>query len=63
VAGYEVVWRETTSPSWQYVRNVGTATEITLDLNKDNWIFGIRAYDRQGYRSPAAFPRAAARTN
>jgi hypothetical protein len=63
VAGYEVVWRETTSPSWQYVRNVGAATETTLDLNKDNWIFGIRAYDRQGYRSPAAFPRAAARTN
>ncbi len=57
VAGYEVVWRETTSPAWQYTRNVGPVTEITLDLNKDNWIFGIRAYDRQGYRSPVAFPR------
>jgi hypothetical protein len=56
VAGYEVVWRETTSPFWQYTRNIGAVTEITLDLNKDNWLFGVRAYDRQGYRSPVAFP-------
>jgi Zn-dependent M28 family amino/carboxypeptidase len=57
VAGYEVVWRETTSPSWQHVRDVGPATEVTLDLNKDNWLFGIRAYDKHGYRSPVSFPR------
>jgi hypothetical protein len=58
VAGYEVVWRETTSPTWQHVRDVGTVTETTLDLNKDNWLFGVRAYDKQGYRSPVSFPRA-----
>ena len=57
VAGYEVLWRETTSPFWQYVRDTGPKTEITLDLNKDNWLFGVRAYDKQGYRSPVSFPR------
>jgi Zn-dependent M28 family amino/carboxypeptidase len=58
LAGYEVLWRETTSPTWQHVRDVGTVTETTLDLNKDNWLFGVRAYDKQGYRSPVSFPRA-----
>jgi Zn-dependent M28 family amino/carboxypeptidase len=57
VAGYEVIWRETTSPFWQYVRDAGSKTEITLDLNKDNWLFGVRAYDKHGYRSPVSFPR------
>ncbi len=57
VAGYEVLWRETTSPFWQYVRDVGAKTDVSLDLNKDNWLFGVRAYDKQGYRSPVAFPR------
>jgi hypothetical protein len=57
LAGYEVVWRETTSPTWQHVRDVGAVTETTLDLNKDNWLFGVRAYDKQGYRSPVTFPR------
>jgi Zn-dependent M28 family amino/carboxypeptidase len=57
VAGYEVVWRETTSAFWQYVRDLGAQTEVTLDLNKDNWLFGVRAYDKNGYRSPVSFPR------
>lgn len=56
VAGYEIVWRETTSPVWQHSLDVGDATEGTVDLSKDNWFFGVRAYDRDGYRSPVAFP-------
>lgn len=56
VAGYEIVWRETTSPVWQESQDVGNATEGTVDLSKDNWIFGVRSYDRDGYRSPVAFP-------
>ncbi|MEM9463654.1 MAG: M28 family peptidase [Myxococcota bacterium] len=52
VAGYEVVWRSTLAPAWQHVRNAGTKTEITLSHHKDDWIFGVRAYDRDGYRSP-----------
>lgn len=59
VAGYEIVWRETTSPVWQDFKDVGDATEGTVDLSKDNWIFGVRAYDRDGYRSPVAFPMPA----
>ena len=59
VAGYEVVWRESTSPVWQFAKKVGDVTEATIPLSKDNWLFGVRAYDREGYMSPAAFPGAA----
>ncbi len=59
VAGYEVVWRETTSPRWEHSVDVGNVTEATVDLSKDNWIFGVRAYDVDGYRSPVAALSAA----
>jgi hypothetical protein len=59
VAGYEVVWRSTTSFIWEESKDVGPATEATLPLSKDNWFFGVRAYDRDGYRSPVAFPSVA----
>jgi len=59
VAGYEVLWRETTSPVWQAARDVGKVTEARLPMSKDNVFFALRAYDRDGYRSPASFPRAA----
>lgn len=59
VAGYEVVWRATTSPTWDFSRDVGKVTEATIPLSKDNWIFGVRSYDRDGYRSPVAYPAAA----
>jgi hypothetical protein len=55
VAGYEVVWRATTSATWEHVRDVGRATETRLPLSKDDSFFGVRAYDAQGYRSPVAF--------
>ncbi len=53
-AGYEVVWRSTTSPVWEHSRDVGDVSEATIELSKDNWIFGVRAYDLDGYRSPVA---------
>ena len=56
VAGYEIVFRETISPFWQDAIDVGNTTEGTLELSKDNWFFGVRAYDNEGYRSPVAFP-------
>jgi hypothetical protein len=59
VAGYEILWRETTSGFWQHARDVGQVTEVRLPMSKDNWFFAVRAYDKEGYRSPAAFPRAA----
>ncbi|MEU4591098.1 M20/M25/M40 family metallo-hydrolase [Micromonospora aurantiaca (nom. illeg.)] len=57
LAGYEVVWRETTADQWQKVLPVGDVTEVTIDLSKDNVFFGVRAVDRDGHRSPVAFPK------
>jgi Zn-dependent M28 family amino/carboxypeptidase len=56
LAGYEVVWRETTSPVWTNVLDVGDVTTVTLPLAKDNVQFGLRAVDSDGLRSPVAFP-------
>jgi len=58
-AGYEVIWRETTDALWTGHRDVGDATEATLPLRKDDVIFGVRAYDRAGHRSPVSFAGAA----
>jgi Zn-dependent M28 family amino/carboxypeptidase len=58
VAGYEVAWRRTTSPTWEHVVDVGDALETTVPLSKDEWLFGLRAYDREGWRSVVAFPAA-----
>jgi Peptidase family M28 len=57
LAGYEVVWRETTSPVWTNVIAVGNVTTVTLDMAKDNVQFGVRAVDQAGRRSPVAFPQ------
>jgi hypothetical protein len=60
LAGYEVVMRETTSPDWTSAIGVGNVTTVTLDISKDNVQFGLRAIDRSGHRSPAAFPAVVA---
>jgi hypothetical protein len=57
LAGYEVVWRETTSPVWTHVIDVGDVTSVTIDMSKDNVQVGLRAVDRDGHRSPVAFPK------
>jgi Zn-dependent M28 family amino/carboxypeptidase len=56
LAGYEVLWRETTAPDWTHVIPVGDVTTATIDLAKDNVHFGVRAVDRDGHRSPVAYP-------
>ena len=56
LAGYEVVWRETTESDWTHRIDVGDVTSVTIDLSKDNVQFGIRAVDRAGRHSPVAFP-------
>jgi hypothetical protein len=56
LAGYEVVWRETTEPVWTHVVRVGDVTTARIDLSKDNVFFGVRAIDRRGRHSPVAFP-------
>jgi Zn-dependent M28 family amino/carboxypeptidase len=56
--GYEVVWRETTAPDWTNAIPVGNVTTVTFPLSpKDNFQFGVRAVDRDGHRSPVAFPQ------
>ncbi|GAA1821254.1 M20/M25/M40 family metallo-hydrolase [Planosporangium flavigriseum] len=57
LAGYEVLWRETTAPVWTHVVGVGDVTSATLDLSKDNVLFGVRAVDRVGHRSPVGAPQ------
>jgi hypothetical protein len=60
-AQYEVVWRETTAPDWQWAQAVpaqaisGPVT-ITLPVSKDNVIFGVRAVDAGGHRGIAVVP-------
>jgi hypothetical protein len=55
-AGYEVVWRATTSPEWEHVQKVGDVTRATLKLSKDNVIFAVRAVDNAGHRSLPVVP-------
>ena len=57
LAGYEVVMRETTAANWTSAIGVGNVTSITLNISKDNVQFGLRAIDKAGHRSPAAFPQ------
>lgn len=61
VAHYEVLWRETTAPTWQYVKRVdagstGQAVTVTLPISKDNVVFGVRSVDAKGHASPAIVP-------
>ncbi|MDC2958970.1 M20/M25/M40 family metallo-hydrolase [Streptomyces gilvifuscus] len=56
LAGYEVVWRETTAPEWTHVIPAGDVTTYEVDLSKDNVFFGVRARNTRGLRSPVAFP-------
>ena len=56
LAGYEVVWRETTAPEWTHVIQVGDVTSHEVDLSKDNVFFGVRAVNRAGLRGPVSFP-------
>lgn len=58
LAGYEVVWRETTAPFWQKKQPVGNVTRYTIKgLSKDNSVFGVRAVDKDGNVSMAVYPR------
>jgi hypothetical protein len=58
---YEVLWRETTAPDWQFVKTVepgkpGGIVSVTLPISKDNVIFGVRSVDAAGHRSLAVVP-------
>ncbi|MDT7543027.1 MAG: hypothetical protein QOE33_2931 [Acidobacteriota bacterium] len=61
IAGYEIVWRDTTSPVWTNSLPVGNVTNYTMKgMSKDNYFFGVRAVDAQGNRSPVTYPHPVA---
>ena len=58
---YELLWRETTSPGWQFMQTVpggadGQLLTVTVPISKDNVIFGLRAVDQAGHRGLVAIP-------
>jgi len=57
IGGYEVLWRETSSPVWQHRVFVGTDTHYTAELvSKDNWIFGVRSISKDGHAGIPVYP-------
>ena len=56
LAGYEIVWRETTAPLWEGAQFVGDVTRATVPLPKDDYVFSVRAVSAGGHRSLATYP-------
>ncbi len=57
LAGYEIVYRDTNMPYWQHTIPVGNVTGYTVKgITKDNYLFGVRAVDKDGNRSVVTFP-------
>ena len=44
---------------WEGSKDCGDAREFTVPISKDNFIFGVRAYDKDGYRSQVTVAGAA----
>jgi len=60
---YELLWRETSAPDWQFVQTVAApdaqapaTVTVTVPISKDNVIFGVRAVDAAGHRSVVVVP-------
>jgi len=58
LAGYEVVWRDTTASVWTNSKFVGNVLTFSAkEMSKDNYFFGVRAVDKDGNKSPVVYPR------
>lgn len=58
LAGYEVVYRDTTAAEWTNAISVGNVLTYTAKaMSKDNFFFGVRAVDKSGNKSPVVYPR------
>jgi hypothetical protein len=56
-AGYEIVWRPTTSPVWTHAVPVGRVATATLKgFSKNNALIGLRAVGAGAKHSPAVLP-------
>lgn len=57
LAGYEILWRETSSPVWQQREFVRDTTEYTVKrTSKDNYLFGIRSVSEGGHVGVPVYP-------
>ena len=57
LAGYRILWRESTSPTWEHSMDVGKdVNRQKVTVSKDNLLFGVEAFDSEGHVSPAVFP-------
>lgn len=58
LAGYEIVYRDTTAAEWTNMIPVGNVTNYVVKaMSKDNYFFGVRAVDKAGNKSPVSYPR------
>jgi len=58
LAGYVVVWRETTAPYWKHASELIEGTSFTAPgVSADNCFFGVRAVGEDGHQSRTAYPR------
>ncbi len=58
LAGYEIVWRDTTAATWTNSRSVGNVLTYAMKgMSKDNYFFGVRAVDKEGNRSQVTYPK------
>lgn len=58
---YQVVWRSTAAPEWQYLKTVapsaaGQRITATLPISMDNVVFGVRSVDALGHQSLTVVP-------
>jgi hypothetical protein len=61
-AGFEVLWRETTSPRWQVYSFTEAPGEVVLkNVSTDNHFFGVRSVGKDGARSIAVPAHSAER--
>ncbi len=57
LAGYRIVWRDTTSSVWQGGVMVGNVLSYTVKgKSKDNYFFGVQAVDKDGNISVVSYP-------
>lgn len=59
LAGYRIVWRDTTAAQWEQALDVPKdTTRYTIKgVSKDNVIFGLEAVDTAGHASQAVYPK------
>ncbi len=58
VLGYNIYWRETTSPQWEYSRYVGDVDQYTLQgIVIDNYQFGVSTVGKNGFESVVVYPK------